>query len=165
MEYLFKIPLKSVSKPPAWRRVAVPANFTFLRFHRVIQALFGREDYHFSEFKDREYQGHLRIAEPPEDDSRFGVEALDASKALLSLIFADGAAHRFQYLYVYDFGDRWVHNMTLEAVPDPEQERACCLSGKGSCPPEDRNGPWGYERVKDVFRTMPGSEEADEYRN
>ena len=165
MEYRFKIQLKGISRPGVWRRVVVPGDFTFLRFHRVIQTLFGWEDYHLFEFKDRECQGHLRITEPRDDDSRFGVEALDASKALLSLIFADGAAHRFQYLYVYDFGDRWVHNMTLEAVPDPEQERACCLSGNGSCPPEDCGGPRGYGSMKDIFRTMPESKEADEYRN
>lgn len=69
--------------------------------------------------------------EAVDEDSRFGGEALDASKALLSLVFADGA-HRFRYLYVCDFGDRWVHNMTIEAVPDPEQECTCRLSGKGS---------------------------------
>lgn len=163
MEYLFKIPLKSVSKPPAWRRVAVPANFTFLRFHRVIQTLFGWEDYHLFEFKDRECQGHLRITEPRDDDFRSGIETLDASKTRLPFIFADGVRH---FLYVYDFGDHWVHDITLEAVCDGDsRNRALCLSGNGSCPPEDCGGPRGYGSMKDIFRTMPESKEADEYRN
>lgn len=163
MEYQFKIRLKGISRPPVWRRVVVPANFTFLRFHRVIQTLFGWEDYHLFEFRDREYLGHLRITEPQDADDFyfFGVEALDASKTRLSFVFADGTRH---FLYVYDFGDHWVHDITLEAVSDTNQKRACCLSGKGSCPPEDCGGPWGYESMKDIFRTTPESVEADEYR-
>ena len=84
MEYQFKIQIKGISKPPVWRKVIVPANFTFLQFHSVIQTVFGWEDYHLFEFEDKEYQGSIRIAIPSEDDFDFGVKTLDASKVKLS---------------------------------------------------------------------------------
>ena len=36
LTYQFKIKLRGISKPPVWRRVLVPANFTFSGFHAVI---------------------------------------------------------------------------------------------------------------------------------
>ena len=162
MEYQFKIQIKGISKPPVWRKVIVPANFTFLQFHSVIQTVFGWEDYHLFEFEDKEYQGSIRIAIPSEDDFDFGVKTLDASKVKLSKVFTDNIR---KLLYVYDFGDNWVHEITLEAVSDNKRKEAFCLSGKGSCPPEDCGGCYGYEEMKNVFRTMPDSVEAGQYRD
>ncbi|WP_291585269.1 plasmid pRiA4b ORF-3 family protein [Bacteroides sp.] len=162
MEYQFKIQLKGVTKPPVWRKVIVPADFTFLRFHNVIQIAFGWDDYHLFEFEYKEYQGNIRITVPPEDDFDFGVKTLDASKVKLSKIFTENTR---KLLYVYDFGDNWVHEITLEAFLNDKRKEAFCLSGKGNCPPEDCGGPYGYEDMKKVFRTMPDSEEADGYRD
>lgn len=162
MEYQFKIQIRGISKPPVWRKIIVPANFTFLRFHNVIQTVFGWEDYHLFEFEDKEYQSSIRIAIPSEDDFDFGVKTQDASKVKLSKIFSGNIR---KLLYVYDFGDLWVHEITLKAVSDDKRKEAFCLSGKGSCPPEDCGGVYGYENIKNIFRTMPDSEEADEYRD
>lgn len=162
MEYQFKIQLKGVTKPPVWRKVIVPADFTFLRFHNVIQIAFGWDDYHLFEFEDKEYQGNIRIAVPPEDDFDFGVKTLNASKVKLSKVFTENTR---KLLYVYDFGDNWVHEITLEAFLNDKRKEAFCLSGKGNCPPEDCGGPYGYEDMKKVFRTMPDSEEADGYKD
>lgn len=41
MEYQFKIQLKGITKPPVWRKIIIPANFTFLKFHQAIQIAFG----------------------------------------------------------------------------------------------------------------------------
>ena len=160
----FKIQLKGIIKPPVWRRVEVPANVTFLEFHDVIQVLFGWEDYHLFEFRDKDYPTSIRITALVEDDSfdsDFYTDAEDASEVKLSDIFT-GNIRRF--LYVYDFGDNWTHEITLEASLEKEQKTAVCLAGKGACPPEDCGSIWGYERLKDVFETAPNSEDAEEYR-
>lgn len=162
MKYQFKIQLKGISKPPVWRKIIVPANFTFLRFHNVIQEAFGWDDYHLFEFKDKEYQGSIRIGLPSEDDFDFGVKLQDASKTQLFKIFTGNVRN---LLYVYDFGDNWVHEITLEAFSDARDEKVFCLSGKGNCPPEDCGGCYGYEIMKNVFRTAPESDEADSYRD
>jgi len=161
MVFQFKIQIKGITKPPVWRKIAVPADFTFLRFHEVIQEAFGWENDHLFEFEDKEYESSIRISIPSEDDFDFGVKAQDASKVKLSKIFSSDSP---KFLYVYDFGDSWVHEITLEAITDDNQKRAVCLSGKGACPPEDCGGIYGYEEMKKVFQTMPKSEQADQYR-
>lgn len=64
MVFQFKIQIKGITKPPVWRKVSVPANFTFLKFHDVIQTVFGWGDYHLFEFKDKEWESNIRIAVP-----------------------------------------------------------------------------------------------------
>lgn len=164
MVFQFKIQIKGITKPPVWRKVSVPANFTFLKFHDVIQTVFGWGDYHLFEFKDKEWESNIRIAVPVKDDffdPDFFADTKDSSKVKLSNIFKE----KFQkLLYVYDFGDNWVHEITLESISNDKQKMAICLSGKGACPPEDCGSIYGYEDMKQVFATMPESEEADEYR-
>lgn len=165
MVYQFKIQIKGISKPPVWRKIAVPSDFTFLKFHQVIQVIFGWEDYHLFEFRDKEYQGKIRISVPIEDDffdPDFFAEAQDSSKVKLSDIFTDKVR---KFIYVYDFGDNWVHEITLESTADKKANKAICLSGKGACPPEDCGSIYGYEEIKDIFETKPNSQEADEYRD
>ena len=41
MLFHFRIQLADITKPPVWRKVSVPADFSFEAFHRVIQAAFG----------------------------------------------------------------------------------------------------------------------------
>ena len=48
--YQLKITIKG-SKPPIWRRVVVPEQFTFCQLHQVIQEAFGWYDYHLHEFE------------------------------------------------------------------------------------------------------------------
>lgn len=160
----FKIQIKGITKPPVWRKVSVPSNYTFLRFHEVIQIAFGWGDYHLFEFKDKEWESNIRIAVPVEDDffdPDFFADTKDSSKVKLSNIFGKKFNKLF---YVYDFGDNWVHEITLESISNEKQKTAICLSGKGACPPEDCGSIYGYEEMKQVFATMPKSEEADEYR-
>lgn len=161
MAYLFKIKLKGITKPPVWRKVSVPENITFLQFHQVIQTVFSWYDYHLFEFKDKEYRSNFRIALPHEDDFDLFTQVYDASETKLSEIFSDKVK---KLLYVYDFGDDWVHEITLESVSEDNPNKAYCISGKGTCPPEDCGGTYGYEHLKQVFQEMPDSKKAQEFR-
>ncbi|MDR0971882.1 MAG: plasmid pRiA4b ORF-3 family protein [Bacteroidales bacterium] len=164
MIFQFKIQIKGITKPPVWRMISVPANFTFLKFHDVIQTAFGWEDYHLFEFKDKEWKNNISIVIPSEDDLPISdpfADIKDASKIKLSNIFKEKLQ---KFLYVYDFGDNWVHEITLKSISNDKQKVAICLSGKGACPPEDCGSIYGYEKMKQVFATTPESEEADEYR-
>lgn len=164
MVFQFKIQIQGISKPPVWRKISVPSYFTFLKFHQVIQVAFGWEDYHLFEFRDKEYQSKIRISVPIEDDffdPDFFADVQDSSKVKLFDIFTDKVR---KFIYVYDFGDNWIHEISLDAILDEKQKKAFCLSGKGACPPEDCGSVYGYEEIKEIFKTNPGSEEADEYR-
>ena len=141
----------------------VPADFTFHRFHEVIQAVFGWDDYHLYQFLDTGYDCEFAIT-LPEEDGRCGfslVEEIDSSKVKLSRFF--GKTYN-SMLYVYDFGDNWVHRITLEAIGKEKPDRAVCLAGKGACPPEDCGGVGGYQELKDAFATDPEGEEAKNLR-
>ena len=63
--YQLKITIKG-SKPPIWRRVVVPEQFTFCQLHQVIQEAFGWYDYHLHEFEFKKLG--LLIRDPGEED-------------------------------------------------------------------------------------------------
>ena len=148
--YQLKITLRGVSKPPVWRRAAVPAGLTLDLLHDVIQKVMGWEN------------GHLHVFSTPRrsygtPDSDLGFA--DERKVTLAEVLArPGATMR----YTYDFGDDWEHDIVLEKIlpPDPVAGLSC-LAGKGACPPEDCGGAWGYDGLKEVL-VDPDHEEHQE---
>lgn len=161
MEYLFKIQIKGITNPTVCREVMVPARFTFHRFHDVIQVAFDWNDLYSFEFRDKVHATRFRIGTPSDDDFEYSVDKLDASRVKLSDIITDKGT---KFFYIYDFGDFWVHEITVEDIRFEKLKKAVCLSGNGNDPPDNCGGARGYERIKEVFRTMPYSEEANRFR-
>lgn len=147
LTYQFKIKLRGITKPPVWRRVLVPAHFTFTGFHAVIQEAFGWWNVHLYCFCDRQYGRMLNIAEVREDDWGYAPD-FDARKFTVGEFFGDGGIVN-KLCYVYDFGDDWTHDITLEKVLDEYSDHATCITGKGACPEEDCGRQWGYEDMKE----------------
>ncbi|MDP2065070.1 MAG: plasmid pRiA4b ORF-3 family protein [Burkholderiaceae bacterium] len=48
-------------------------------------------------------------------------------------------------LYLYDFGDEWLHTVTLMAFSDAHMPLPYLLKAQNGCPPEDCGGPPGAE--------------------
>lgn len=159
MIYTFKIKIKDVKKPPVWRRVAVPSNFTFQRFHDVIQLSFGWEDRHLFRFEDR--SNNLELTMPFISDEDWD-PAKDAGVMKLKDIFAQEGQ---KLNYIYDFGDYWEHEITLESISPENAIKAVCLEGKGACPPEDCGGAPIYEEIKRILKESPKSPEAKHFRD
>jgi hypothetical protein len=147
LTYQFKIKLRGTSKPPVWRRVLVPAHFTFSGLHAVIQEAFGWWNEHLYNFCDVPYSRALTIAEPNEED--WQKPDYNARKFTLGEFFGYGDTIN-KLCYVYDFGDDWIHDITLEKVLDEFSDHATCTTGKGVCPEEDSGGIWGYEEMKET---------------
>lgn len=59
--------------------------------------------------------------------------------------------------YVYDFGDDWVHHLTLESSRPATDEgpTAGCVDGAGSCPPEDVGGIGTWNALAAALRADP----------
>ena len=57
------------------------------------------------------------------------------------------------FLYEYDFGDYWQHEILVEAITPSETTRvkAVCLAGENACPPEDCGGMSGYDELKKIL--------------
>lgn len=146
LTYQFKIKLRGITNPPVWRRVLVPANFTFSGFHAVIQEAFGWWNEHLYCFGDKPYSQSLYIAEENKED--WCRPDYDARKFTLGELFGDGGIVK-KLCYVYDFGDDWIHDITLEKVFDEYSDHATCIKGKGACPEEDSGGVWEYEDMKE----------------
>lgn len=145
----FKIQIRHISNPPVWRRVLVPDNYSFEKFHLVIQAAFGWENYHLYQFSPRGYGSSPQIGIP--DDSGWSdEEIISSTKIKLSGIFTEKGQ---KFHYVYDFGDDWQHAITLEDLAEGSAKKAGLLDGKGACPPEDCGGPGGYQNIRAILKS------------
>ena len=147
MTYQFKIQIKGITKPPVWRKVSVPAQFTFLKFHEVIQLAFGWENYHLFQFSPKGFGSFPSIGLPDPEGWDEG-DTRDSRKTKLSDVFSGEGQ---KYTYIYDFGDSWEHQLVLEQILPDKTSKASCLAGKGACPPEDCGGIWGYEELKETL--------------
>jgi Plasmid pRiA4b ORF-3-like protein len=139
--YQIKISLRGVSKPPVWRRVAVPADITLDLLHELILRVMGWSGDHLHVFST----GWAEYGSP---DAGLG-HGNEAAVRLLELLSGPGDKLR----YTYDFGDDWDHDVVLEEVlpASPGTTDPCCLAGKGACPPEDCGGVWGYAELKEIL--------------
>jgi hypothetical protein len=135
--YEIKIELRGV-RPSVLRRVQVPAEMTLAGLHEVVQVAMGWTDSHLYEFD----VGGARYG-LPDPDWDFD-EVRDEARVKLFRVVEQGG----RLDYVYDFGDRWNHRLTVEKVlaPEPGVAYPRCVSGRRACPPEDVGGPGGYER-------------------
>ncbi|WP_154858670.1 plasmid pRiA4b ORF-3 family protein [Cyclobacterium xiamenense] len=141
-----KVQIKGISKPPVWRRLLVPDHFTFSRLHEVIQAAFGWEDYHLYQFSPKGYGSKPQIG--VEGDEWEEEETKNAEKITLNkYLRMEGQT----FTYIYDFGDDWTHTILVEKLIDKKAFRAELLAGKGTCPPEDCGGIWGYENLQEAL--------------
>lgn len=163
MTFQFKIKLNNISNPPVWRRLIVPGNFTFKHFHYIIQEAFGWDNYHLFSFSPGGFTTYPVISDPElYDGSEEEGDMIDSNEITLSEIFrAEGQ----KFSYLYDFGDYWLHNITVEKVIDIKLAKVDCLGGKGACPPEDCGGPHGYQHLKQILadRKNPEHESMKEW--
>jgi len=66
--------------------------------------------------------------------------------------------------YIYDYGDFWEHDITVEKIIPPKEgvHYPICIDGERACPPEDCGGAFGYEDMLEAFND-PEHEEHKHY--
>lgn len=154
MTFQFKIELQNILDPPVWRTVLVPDNFTFYQFHLVIQSAFGWENCHLFQFSPKGYNSEPIISIV---STEWDEEVMNSEEIMLSEIFTKP---KQKFFYIYDFGDDWEHQITLEKIISDTLKTADCIDGKGTCPPEDCGGPWGYGELKTILANPKHKEHA-----
>jgi hypothetical protein len=144
--FQFMITLLDI-KPAIWRRIQVP-DCTLTEFHEYIQAAFGWENYHLHQF---EIDG-VQYSQPAPDGHDFDMDFEDETDVLLSKLLPK-SAKQTRWIYEYDFGDGWRHEILFERFPpnDPKAKYPVCLEGERACPPEDCGGPPGYVDYLDAI--------------
>jgi hypothetical protein len=57
-----------------------------------------------------------------------------------------------RFLYVYDFGDSWQHEVRIEGgLPEePKRTYPVCVGGRRRAPPEDCGGSWTFLQRRDA---------------
>ncbi|MCX5975783.1 MAG: plasmid pRiA4b ORF-3 family protein [Coprothermobacterota bacterium] len=148
-----KIALRE-SKPSIWRRVMAPGQFSLYKLHKVIQAAMGWTDSHLHQFNIN----GLTYSIPSSEDWQ---PVIDERRHKVIQI---AALEKRKFIYEYDFGDSWMHNITVEKITPPETgvKYPVCIGGKRACPPEDVGGIWGYSEFLAAIRN-PKHEEHDSY--
>ncbi len=151
--YEIKITLKGL-KPTIWRRVRVRSDITLAALHDVIQTTMGWTDSHLHAFEI----GGERFANPGMVED-LGDRMADERRVRLNQIVAP----RSRFVYRYDFGDDWEHEVKVEKTVDlsADAKTPRCVAGARACPPEDCGGTWGYAEMLERL-TDPADEERDE---
>src|SRR5437773_1349486 len=143
--YQLKITLKW-SKPPIWRRVAVRSDMKLDLLHRVIQVAMGWTNSHMHQF----IVGKTFYGQPNPEMAGIPSETLDERRYTVADL---APAARKKFIYEYDFGDSWEHEVIVEKVLSPEAGlgHASCLAGANNCPPEDCGGIGGYYNLLEAL--------------
>jgi hypothetical protein len=92
-----------------------------------------------------------------EPDPEYLGELKNEKRARLSQLVT---AEKQKFIYEYDFGDDWTHEILLEKIlpQAPGEKYPVCIAGKRECPPEDCGGVWGYAEFLEAIRD-PGNPE------
>jgi hypothetical protein len=132
--YEFEISLKDI-EPPIWRRILVPSIISFYKLHKILQVTMGWNNCHLYEF----HVAGLLLGDPDPE----APDTRNARRYKLRQVLAENET---DFLYIYDFGDNWVHKILLKRiyVMDIYPMISSCSYGQRACPPEDCGGPWGY---------------------
>jgi hypothetical protein len=149
----FHIELVHIS-PPIWRRVEVPENLTLGGLHFLIQELFGWESRHLFDFR---WDGEAYSL--PGHGWEHGLEAEGVTIEEL-IGRSDGPLG-----YIYDYGDHWELELTVEARSLPEEgiDYPRCVAGERAGPPEDVGGPPMYAEVVEDWRDGTLEEHLEEW--
>lgn len=152
MIYQLKIDLAG-SHPKIWRKITVPSNTPFDHLHDIIQIAMGwKDEYPFefiiNETTVRGFGPDIDMGANPYDR-----DAMDAVlDELVTMI-------KTRFTYIYNFHDRWEHQITLEKILFSGEAPVypVCIGGERGCPPDVL---FNIEEVNAMLRRY--SEEWDE---
>jgi Plasmid pRiA4b ORF-3-like protein/Domain of unknown function (DUF6398)/SEC-C motif len=160
--YEFDVRLTGVS-PTVWRRFRLDASGTFADLHRAIQGACGWEGAHLFRFTT---PNGAAIAGSAFDDG-FG----DVEPAAHTVPLGHHFAMEDRCIYEYDFGDSWIHDVTVvDRSAAPATFVRQLVDGDRAFPPEDCGGLPGYEQCvalatgQDDLREHYGPHDPDDLR-
>src|SRR5450755_616881 len=103
--YQLRAVLRGIS-PLIWRRLLVRSDSYVAQLHQTLQVAFGWDDEHLNRFeiRGREYAVYR------DGGGMIGIDATDVRLCDLKL-------RRLElFVYEYDFGDSWIHDLRLETT-------------------------------------------------
>jgi hypothetical protein len=137
--FIVRVSLEGI-RPRIWRRLRVRGRSTLHQLHVAIQVAMGWTNSHLYEFQIGEHR-YTALQTLDEQDGSEDARGMTVARA--------AANSGGQFTYLYDFGDGWLHAVSIEGT-EPKRSGEIypyCLAGERACPPEDSGGPHGYERL------------------
>jgi hypothetical protein len=144
--FIFKVAL--LGEKDIWRRIALKGSDTLEDLHGAIYVAFDRDEEHLYSFYvpplggKGTFRSRIRNAAEYtapysfEGDSAFGTDAANAGETKIESL---GFSPKRKFYYLFDFGDEWWHEITVEKT-DAEAEKGkkypCILEKKGKSPPQ-----------------------------
>ncbi|MGA9077158.1 MAG: plasmid pRiA4b ORF-3 family protein, partial [Acidimicrobiales bacterium] len=141
-------------EPEIWRRLLVPGSVRLDKLHLIFQTAMGWTNSHLHQFRMSNALYGMHVEEWDDDE-------LHEIEYTLAEVVRPGG----EFLYDYDFGDSWKHQVVVEHASRtrPVLKFAVCTEGARACPPEDVGGTGGYAQLLEALRD-PRHEEHEEYR-
>lgn len=140
--YQFRVYLREIS-PAIWRRLLLRGDQTIADLHYTLQIAMGWSDLHLNRFviHGKDF-GVAHIGGMSFSDDPRTIKLSDFHFRL-----------RERFLYEYDFGDRWEHEIRLEKkLPvDPKRTYPVCIGGSRRAPPEDCGGPIAFQGLESHY--------------
>lgn len=159
--FRIQLTLRGYGNPLCWRLIEVPASYTFLDLHVIIQECMRWLDYHLFDFRftnngqKRQLDEHGDMYDDfsdwmtPEERKRQPVKSFSRDVHLGEIFPRTRTA-----VYSYDYGDGWeIDVKVVKTIKHRDHDEPLVLDGDGAAPPEDVGGPAGYA---DFLRTING---------
>lgn len=143
------------AKPSVIREVAVPSTYSFAQLHEVIQVLFGWDDEHLYEF----YLPFKKMHIVADEESSYSPN----TEFCLDVLLEEVLKPRNKFTYIYDFGDHWVHEITVGKMTQESGRSPYLITWTGENACEDCGGIDRYNQlVKEKDEYLENRNEFDE---
>ncbi|MDR0823331.1 MAG: plasmid pRiA4b ORF-3 family protein [Endomicrobium sp.] len=137
------------------RTIQVPLYLTLHQFHEILQIIFDWENAHLYAFFIKEQ--HYESLDNTEEEIQ---EQYATQKVMLKEVFSQTK----QFIYEYDFGDSWLHEILLQKlIQEPQDDfMPRCLEAQGESAFEDIGGIGGYADLLKTARKKKRNKEEQE---
>ena len=148
--YQIKVTLMHV-EPIIWRRFVIQKSATFGDLHDAIQDACGWENSHLYSFFIADKKKRKEICTAPEHreelENMGEVFAPDAYSVKIWTTVG-GNTLPIKFVYIYDFGDNWEHEIEIEKIIELDLDvKRDLLGGERAFPLEDMGSYPGYENA------------------
>ena len=133
----------------ATRRLIVPADISFQKFHHVLQEVFSWKNYHLYDFAVLDDNGKPLVRLVTDEESL----AYDEGAVLMEgHKLSEYLPKHKRIIYTYDMGDNWEHRVELVRIIDEHNEESpYLLEANGQAPPEDVGGVGGFIDFREIM--------------
>jgi Plasmid pRiA4b ORF-3-like protein len=144
--FTIKVALYSIS-PEIYRRFTIPANFTFTQFSNSIISAMGWDGKYDHEFRYGKGKYLRDIIAAPHKERFKGADSFKDEATITLTQFIGRSQLPKRILFLYDYADEWIHEITFEKVIELEHFQPVMIDGARACPPDACGGVQEYLEI------------------